>query len=132
MIDQRINDSLKELEQSLKDIDSARKQVENTIHSYDWLQNSTLEYVAQLENLTAKVKELVTVVGKDYKQKVADFDKNCKSIIESANSASQNLSEATESFNNSLNKIDAKQNYCMIINVVLAIILGGIILLFIR
>lgn len=132
MIDQRINDSLKELEQSLKDIDSARKQVENTIHSYDGLQNSTLEYVAQLENLTTKVKELVTVVGKDYKQKVADFDKNCKSIIESANSASQNLSEATESFNNSLNKIDAKQNYCMIINIVLAIILGGIILLFIR
>lgn len=132
MIDQRINDSLKELEQSLKDIDSARKQVENTINSYDGLQNSTSEYVAQLENLTAKVKELVTIVGKDYKQKVADFDKNCKSIIESANSASQNLSEATESFNNSLNKIDAKQNYCMIINIVLAIILGGIILLFIR
>lgn len=132
MIDQRINDSLKELEQSLKDIDSARKQVENTINSYDGLQNSTSEYVAQLENLTVKVKELVTIVGKDYKQKVADFDKNCKSIIESANSASQNLSEATESFNNSLNKIDAKQNYCMIINIVLAIILGGIILLFIR
>lgn len=28
MIDQRINDSLKELEQSLKNIDSARKQIE--------------------------------------------------------------------------------------------------------
>lgn len=132
MIDQRINDSLKELEQSLKDIDSARKQVENTIHSYDGLQNSTLEYVAQLENLTAKVKELVTVVGKDYKQKVADFDKNCKSIIESANSASQKLSEATDSFNNLLNKIEKKQNYSMIINIILAIILGGIIVLFIR
>ena len=31
MIDQRINDSLKELEQSLKNIDSARKQVEKII-----------------------------------------------------------------------------------------------------
>ena len=31
MIDQRINDSLKELEQSLKNLDSARKQVEKTI-----------------------------------------------------------------------------------------------------
>ena len=30
MIDQRINDSLKELEQGLKNIDSARKQVERT------------------------------------------------------------------------------------------------------
>lgn len=132
MIDQRINDSLKELEQSLKDIDSARKQVEKTIESYDGLHDSVSEYVAQLENLTAKVKELVTIVGKDYKQKVADFDKNCKSIIESANSASQKLSEATDSFNNSLNKIEAKQNYSLIINVVLAVILGSIIVLFIR
>ncbi len=132
MIDQRINDSLKELEQSLKDIDSARKQVEKTIESYDGLHDSVSEYVAQLENLTAKVKELVTIVGKDYKQKVADFDKNCKSIIESANSASQKLSETTDSFNNSLNKIEAKQNYSLIINVVLAVILGSIIVLFIR
>lgn len=132
MIDQRINDSLKELEQSLKNIDSARKQVEKTIESYDGLHDSASEYVAQLKKITTKVEELIAAVGTDYKQKVEEFDKDCKSIIESANSASQKLSEATESFNNSLNKIDAKQNYCMIINIVLAIILGGIILLFIR
>ena len=132
MIDQRINDSLKELEQSLKNLDSARKQVEKTMESYDGLHDSVSEYVAQLEKITTKVEELIVVVGTDYTQKVEEFDKDCKSIIESANSASQKLSEATESFNNSLNKIDAKQNYCMIINIVLAIILGGIILLFIR
>ena len=132
MIDQRINDSLKELEQSLKNIDSARKQVEKTIESYDGLHDSASEYVAQLKKITTKVEELIAAVGTDYKQKVEEFDKDCKSIIESANSASQKLSEATESFNNSLNKIDAKQNYCMIINIVMAIILGGIILLFIR
>ena len=132
MIDQRINDSLKELEQSLKNLDSARKQVEKTIESYDGLHDSVSEYVAQLKKITTKVEELIAAVGTDYKQKVEEFDKDCKSIIESANSASQKLSEATESFNNSLNKIDAKQNYCMIINIVLAIILGGIILLFIR
>ena len=132
MIDQRINDSLKELEQSLKNIDSARKQVEKTIESYDGLHDSASEYVAQLKKITTKVEELIAAVGTDYKQKVEELDKDCKSIIESANSASQKLSEATESFNNSLNKIDAKQNYCMIINIVLAIILGGIILLFIR
>ena len=132
MIDQRINDSLKELEQSLKNIDSARKQVEKTIESYDGLHDSASEYVAQLKKITTKVEELIAAVGTDYKQKVEEFDKDCKSIIESPPSASQKLSEATESFNNSLNKIDAKQNYCMIINIVLAIILGGIILLFIR
>lgn len=132
MIDQRINDSLKELEQSLKDIDSARKQVENTIESYDGLHDSVSEYVAQLEKITTKVEELIALVGTDYKQKVEEFDKDCKSIIESANSASQKLSEATDSFNNSLNKIEKKQNYSMIINIILAIILGGIIVLFIR
>lgn len=132
MIDQRINDSLKELEQSLKNLDSARKQVEKTIESYDGLHDSASEYVAQLKKITTKVEELIAAVGTDYKQKVEEFDKDCKSIIESANSASQKLSEATGSFNNSLNKIEAKQNYSLIINVVLAVILGSIIVLFIR
>lgn len=132
MIDQRINDSLKELEQSLKNLDSARKQVEKTIESYDGLHDSASEYVAQLKKITAKVEELIAAVGTDYKQKVEEFDKDCKSIIESANSASQKLSEATDSFNNSLNKIETKLNYSLIINVVLAVILGSIIVLFMR
>ena len=132
MIDQRINDSLMELEQSLKNLDSARKQVEKTIESYDGLHDSVSEYVAQLEKITTKVEELIVVVGTDYTQKVEEFDKDCKSIIESANSASQKLSEATDSFNNSLNNIEAKQNYSLSINIVLAVILGSIIVLFIR
>ena len=132
MMDQRINDSLKELEQSLKNLDSARKQVEKTMESYDGLHDSVSEYVAQLEKITTKVEELIVVVGTAYKQKVKGFDNDCKSIIESANSASQKLSEATDSFNNSLNKIEAKQNYSLIINIVLAVILGSIIVLFIR
>ena len=90
------------------------------------------EYVAQLEKITTKVEELIVVVGTDYKQKVEDFDKDCKSVVESANSASQKLSEATDSFNNSLNKIETKLNYSLIINVVLAVILGSIIVLFMR
>ena len=127
MIDQRINDSLKELEQGLKNIDSARKQVERTINSYDGLHNSTSEYVAQLRELTAKVKELVTAIGTDYNQKVAAFDKDRKAVMDSANSASQKLSEATDSFVKSLTKIESKLNYSLIINIVLAIALGGVI-----
>ena len=75
MIDQRINDSLKELEQSLKNLDSARKQVEKTIESYDGLHDSASEYVAQLKKITTKVEELIAAVGRDYKQKVEEFDK---------------------------------------------------------
>ena len=128
MIDQRINDSLKELEQGLKNIDSARKQVERTVNSYDGLHNSTSEYVTQLGKLTTKVKELVTAIGTDYNQKVAAFEKDRKSVIDSANSASQKLSEATDSFRNSLNKVESKLNYSLAVNFVLAIILGVIII----
>lgn len=130
MIDQRINDSLKELEQGLKNIDSARKQVERTINSYDGLHNSTSEYVTLLGYLTTKVKELVAAIGTDYNQKVAAFEKDRKSVIDSANSASQKLSETTDSFGNSLNKIESKLNYSLIINIILAIALGILIIFF--
>ena len=56
MIDQKINNSLKELEQSLKNIESARKQVEKTVNSYDGLNNTTSEYVTTLSTLTTNVK----------------------------------------------------------------------------
>ncbi len=128
MIDQRINDSLKELEQGLKNIDSARKQVERTINSYDGLHNSTSEYVTQLGKLTTKIKEFVAAIGTDYNQKVAAFEKDRKSVIDSANSASQKLSEATDSFRNSLNKVESRLNYSLAINFVLAIILGVVII----
>ena len=111
MIDQRINDSLKELEQGLKNIDSARKQVERTINSYDGLHNSTSEYVTQLGKLTTKVKELVTAIGTDYNQKATAFDKDRKVIVDSANSAIHELSNSTETFKNSLNNVENKLKY---------------------
>lgn len=129
MIDQRINDSLKELEQGLKNIDSARKQVERTINSYDGLHNSTSEYVAQLGNLTTKVKELVTAIGIDYNQKATAFDKDRKVIVDSANSAIHELSNSTETFKNSLNNVENKLKYSLIVNITLFVILGIIVFL---
>lgn len=129
MIDQRINDSLKELEQGLKNIDSARKQVEKTVNSFDGLNGSTSEYVLQLGALTSKVKELIAAIETDYNQKTAAFEKDRKSIIESANSASQKLADATETFANSLNKIDTKLKYSMIVNAILFVILGVVVFL---
>ena len=129
MIDQRINDSLKELEQGLKNIDSARKQVEKTVNSFEGLNSSTSEYVSQLSVLTSKVKGLITAVETDYNQKTAAFEKDRKSIVESANSASQKLADATETFANSLNKIDTKSKYSMIVNAILFVILGLVVFL---
>lgn len=129
MIDQRINDSLKELEQGLKNIDSARKQVEKTVNSFDSLNGSTSEYVSQLGTLTSKVKGLIAAIETDYNQKTAAFEKDRRSIIESVNSASHELADATEAYANSLNKIDAKLKYSMIINAILFVILGVVVFL---
>lgn len=129
MIDQRINESLKELEQGLKNIDSARKQVERTINSYDGLYNSTSEYVTQLGNLTTKVKELIATIGTDYNQKVATFDKDRKVIVDSANSAIHELSNSTETFKSSLNNVENKLKYSLIVNITLFVILGIIVFL---
>lgn len=73
--------------------------------------------------MTTKVEELVAAIGADYNQKVDVFEKDRKSVIDSAYSASQNHSEATDSFRNSL-KIESKLNYSLIINIVLAIRIG--------
>lgn len=132
MIDQRINDTLKELEQALINIDSARSQVEKTVNSFDGLNSSTSEYVSQLGALTTKVKGLIEAIETDYNQKTATFEKDRKSIIESANSASKKLADATETFANSLDKIDTKLKYSMLVNAILSAILGLIIFLTVR
>ena len=118
MIDQKINNSLKELEQSLKNIDSARKQVEKTVNSYDGLNNTTSEYVTTLSTLTTNVKNLIKSVETDYYQKLSAFEQDRKTIIDSANAASQKLSEASDGFKASLNNIETKLRYSMIINII--------------
>ena len=55
MIDEKINNSLRELEQGLKSMESARKQVEKTVNSYDGLNLATAEYVSKLGTITTKI-----------------------------------------------------------------------------
>ena len=118
MIDQKINDSLKSLEQGLQNVESARKQVEKTVNSYDGLKNSTAQYVQTMSSLTDKVKELVTAVENDYKTKVSSFEKDRKAIVDSANAASQKLSDATDSFQESLDNVKSRLQYSLVLNVI--------------
>ena len=108
MIDQKINNSLKELEQNLKDIDSARKQVETIVNSYNGLNNSTKEYISTLGSSTIKIEDLIIAITNDYKLKVLEMEKDRTNIVESANKASSRLSEASMSFKNSLDSINNK------------------------
>lgn len=132
MIDERINKTLKELEQGLQDVESARKQVERTVSSFSNLNTTTLEYVSKLGTITTKVQELVGYVGKDYAQKVKDFEKDREAVIKSSNAATEKLSNATEEFKESLFEIQTKLKYSLIINAVSFVIIAVILFLFMK
>ena len=61
MIEEKINNSLKELEQGLREIESARKQVEKTVSSYDGLTKTTGDYVTKLGSIKPKCRNLLIV-----------------------------------------------------------------------
>lgn len=132
MIDQKINNSLKELEQSLKNIESARKQVEKTVNSYDGLNNTMSEYVSTLSTLTIRVKELISSIETDYTQKVSSFEKERKTIIDSANAASKKLSDATDCFKNSLKNLELRLKYSLILNGVILVALAAVLFMLVR
>ena len=132
MIDQKIDNSLKELEQNLQNIESARKQVERTAGSYDGLKNATSEYVSTLSTLTSKVKELISSIETDYKQKFSSFEKDRETIVDSANAASQKLSDATDRFQDSLNNLDTKLKYSLIINGVSLVALAAVLFMMLK
>jgi chromosome segregation ATPase len=118
MIDEKINNSLRELEQGLKSMESARKQVEKTVNSYDGLNSTTADYVSKLGTITTKVQELVDAIGKDYSQKVKAFEKDRETVINASTAATKKLSNATEEFKDSLVEIQTKLKYSLIVNAV--------------
>lgn len=132
MIDEKINKTLKELEQGLQDVESARKQVERTVSSFSNLNTTTSEYVSKLGTITTKVQELVGYVGKDYAQKVKDFEKDREAVIKSSNAATEKLSNATEEFKDSLFEIQTKLKYSLIVNAVSLVAIGVIMYLLLR
>ena len=118
MIDEKINNSLRELEQGLKSMESARKQVEKTVNSYDGLNSTTAEYVNKLGTITTKIQELVDAIGKDYSLKVKAFEKDRETVINASTTATERLSNATEEFKDSLVEIQTKLKYSLIVNAV--------------
>ena len=132
MIDEKINNSLRELEQGLKNVESARKQVEKTVSSYDGLNKTTAEYVSQLGVITTKVKEVVDSIGKDYDQKVKAFEKDRDTVIKASNDAIEELTNAKDEFKDSLVGIQKNQKYNFMINAVLLIVLAVVLLVLLR
>lgn len=132
MIDEKINNSLRELEHGLKKLESARKQVENIASSYDGLNNTTAEYVNQLGVITTKVQELVDCIGNDYAQKVEAFEKDRDTVIKASNAATDKLTNATEEFKVSLLEIRIKLKYALIISAVSWVTVAAIFFLILK
>lgn len=129
MIDEKINKTLTELESNLRNLESARQQVEKTIQSYDGLNSTTSEYVVKLGTVTTKIHELVENIGKDYDNKVKAFEKDRETIINASNEATEKLSKATDEFKESLSNVQKKLKYSMIVSIVSLITIGTIIAL---
>ena len=132
MIDEKINNSLKGLEQSLRDIESARKQVEKTVNSYDGLKSTTADYVSKLGNITTKIQDIVDAIGRDYSDKVKEFEKDRKIVLSASTAATEQLSNATEEFKESLVEIHTKLKYSLIVNAVSLVAIATIIYLLMR
>ena len=65
MIDEKINKTLSELEANLRNVESARKQVESTVNSYEGLKDATANYVKNLSKIENNLNVLISAVGKD-------------------------------------------------------------------
>lgn len=122
MIDEKINKTLSELEANLRNIESARKQVENTVNSFDGLKTVTANYVKSLSSIGNNLDALITAIGEDYKNSTESFRQDCKEITTSCNSLISKINDAVEDIkggvSSQIEKIHKKFMYVIICNVI--------------
>ena len=126
MINEKIENSLKELEQCLNDVESARKQVESVVNAYGSLESSIVGYVNTLETTNARIAEIIEHIGNDYDQKIIEFETDRETIIQSSNSVIEKLNTATAAFQSSLSGLQKRVKYNLILNVASILIIGAI------
>ena len=132
MIDEKINKALTELEANLRNLQSAREQVEKTVNSYHELNSTTAEYVSKLGTITIKIQDLVDAISKDYSQKVTAFEKDRETVINASTAATEKLSNVTEDFGKSLAGIKTRLKYSLIVNAVSLVAIATIIIFLLK
>lgn len=128
MIDDKINNSLKEIERELQNISSARTQVDKTVASYEELKIATASYTKSLNNVKEELTSLVNTIRIDYTEIISDFKKQQKDIATVSQSTLDSLSEASEhvkkSVSASINSIQKK----LIVSIILNVVIIGIVI----
>lgn len=123
MIDEKINKTLSELEVGLRNIEAARKQVENIVNSYGELKGATSNYVESLSSVNENLKELVHAIRDDYNSKSESFEKDCKNISDSCyvliSAINKSVEDVKNNVSSSINKIHRKFTYVLICNFIL-------------
>lgn len=113
MIDEKINEALAELAQSLKDLDSARRQVDSTVKAYGQLSEATTEYAANMASVQKSIEKLVATIGDNYhgdvnrlKAKSEIVIASCKAKLDQAATTFADSVAATKNdFGNALDKM---------------------------
>lgn len=127
MIDEKINKTLSELEANLRNIESARKQVESTINSYDGLKTETANYVKTLSAIKDNLNLLISAIGEDYENNTKSFRGDCKAITDSCNSLISKIDNSIEETKSEVfsqfEKFNKKFTYAITCNVIIWITL---------
>lgn len=134
MIDERINKTLSDMEANLRQVESAKKQVESTVNSFSGLTGTTSQYVNSLSRINKNLDSLVRIVGEDYEKNIQDLNQEKDAILQACNSALESLNSATEDVKenvaNSIEELRKKMNYTIIANAVIFVVM--LILFFIK
>lgn len=122
MIDEKINKTLSELEANLRNVESARKQVESTVNSYEGIKAVTANYVKNLSSIENNLHALITAIGADYEKNTDSLQRDCKEITTSCNSLISKINDAVENINgkvsSQIDKIHKKFMYVIICSVI--------------
>ena len=122
MIEEKINKTLSELEANLRNVESARKQVESTVNSYEGIKAVTANYVKNLSSIENNLHALITAIGADYEKNTDSFQRDCKEITTSCNSLISKINDAVENINgkvsSQIDKIHKKFMYVIICSVI--------------
>lgn len=118
MLEEKINENLRELENSLNNLESARNQVERTVRAYGELQSNTQSYLHALAQITSEVQTLINTVGQDYRERITSFEKDRNTIIESTNAI---IDKLNDEYKTTWKKISRRQVLFVSITILLLI-----------
>ena len=122
MIDEKINKTLSELEANLRNVESARKQVESTVNAYDGFKTVTENYVKSLSSISDNLNAIINAIGEDYNNNVESFRKDSKTIVNSCNTLISKIDNVVEEIKSDVSlqikRFHKKFTYVIICNVI--------------